>query len=90
MKTIKLDIIRIIGLFSYLVVWNYIRDFSKDTTQRTWINLVGVAVIYLLVFVEINLREQQKFGLSKPDYKSMFYKTSLLLSAIVLYLLLKK
>jgi hypothetical protein len=90
MKTIKFDIIRIIGLCLYLVLWDYIRNFSKDTTQRAWINIVGVAVIYLLVFFEIHLREQQNFGLSKPDYKSMFYKTSLLLSAIVLYLLLKK
>jgi hypothetical protein len=90
MKTIRYQIIRTIGLCLYLVGWNYIRDFAADSSQRTSINLIGVGVIYLFVFIEINLREQQKFGLSKPNYKSMFYYNTLGLSAIILFLLLKK
>ena len=86
----KTDLIRIIGLCLYLVGWNYIREFSKNSEQRTWINLSAVGVVYLLVFIEIKLREHQKFGLSKPNYKSMFYKIWLLMSVVVLYLLLKK
>jgi len=90
MKTIKTDLIRMAGLCLYLVGWNYIREFSKNSDQRTWINIIGVGIIYLIVLIEINLREHQKFGLSKPNYKSMFYKTWFLMSAVILYLLLKK
>jgi hypothetical protein len=90
MKTIRYQIIKTIALCLYIVGWDYIRSFAVDSSQRTWINLIGVGVVYLLVFIEINLREQQKFGLSKPNYKSMFYYTTLGLSAIILFLLLKK
>jgi hypothetical protein len=90
MKTIRYQIIRTIGLCLYIVGWDYIRSFAVDSSQRTWINLIGVGVVYLLVFIEINLREQQKFGLSKPNYKSMFYYTTLGLSSIIIFLLLKK
>jgi hypothetical protein len=87
---LNLQIIKTIGLCLYIVGWDYIRSFAVDSSQRTWINLIGVGVVYLLVFIEINLREQQKFGLSKLNYKSMFYYTTLGLSAIILFLLLKK